>query len=48
MQSFAKHAIIVSQQFSSVAEKSLAVLNNVINHAEAVQICIKNKGKLLT
>jgi hypothetical protein len=36
MQSFAQHAIIASQNFNSIAEKSVAVLENVINHAEAI------------
>ncbi len=37
MQSFAQHAIIASQYFKSVAEKSIAVLENAINHAEAIK-----------
>mgnify|MGYP007024649994 CR=1 FL=1 len=41
MQSFAQHAIIVSQQFNSVVEKSLAVVENVKNHAEAISNLIK-------
>ena len=43
MQSFSQHAIIVSQQFKSVAEKSLAVLENVKNHADAVQNLFKKE-----
>ena len=43
MQSFSQHAIIVSQQFKSVAEKSLAVLDNVKNHADAVQNLFKKE-----
>ena len=43
MQSFTQHAIIVSQQFNSVAEKSLAVLENVKNHADAVQNLFKKE-----
>lgn len=42
MQSFAQHAIIVSQSFKSIAEKSLAIVENVINHAEAISNLIKN------
>ena len=42
MQSFAQHAIIVSQQFNSVVEKSLLVLENVKNHAEAISNLTKN------
>lgn len=42
MQSFAQHAIIVSQQFNSVIEKSLAVVENVKNHAEAISNLIKS------
>jgi hypothetical protein len=41
MESFRNHAIIVSQQFKSVAEKSLAVVENVKNHAEAISNLIK-------
>ena len=43
MQSFSQHAIIVSQNFKSVAEKSLAVLENVKNHADAVQNLFKKE-----
>ncbi len=43
MQSFSQHTIIVSQQFKSVAEKSLAVLDNVKNHADAVQNLFKKE-----
>lgn len=43
MQSFSQHAIIVSQQFKSVAEKSLAILENVKNHADAVQNLFKKE-----
>jgi hypothetical protein len=44
MQSFAQHAIIVSQQFNSVIEKTLAVVENVKNHAEAISNLTKNKN----
>lgn len=37
MQSFSQHAIIVSKSFKSVAEKSLAILENVKNHADAIK-----------
>lgn len=43
MQSFSQHAIMVSQSFNSVAEKSLAVLENVKNHADAVQNLLKKE-----
>jgi hypothetical protein len=43
MKSFSQHAMIVSQQFNSVAEKSLAVLENVKNHADAVQNLFKKE-----
>ena len=43
MQSFSQHAIIVSQKFKSVAEKSLAVVENVKNHADAVQNLFKKE-----
>ena len=43
MKSFSQHAMIVSQQFNSVAEKSLAVLENVQNHADAVQHLFKKE-----
>ena len=43
MESFRNHAIIVSQQFKSVAEKSLAVFENVKNHADAVQNLFKKE-----
>lgn len=43
MQSFAQHAIIVSQNFNSIADKSLAVLENVKNHADAVQNLFKKE-----
>jgi hypothetical protein len=36
MQSFSQHAIIVSQNFNSIVDKSLAILENVKNHAEAI------------
>jgi hypothetical protein len=36
MQSFAQHAIIVSQNFNSMTEKSIAVFENVKKHAEAL------------
>jgi cysteinyl-tRNA synthetase len=42
MQSFAQHAIIMSKKFNSVLEKSLAVVENVKNHAEAISNLIKN------
>lgn len=41
MESFRNHAIIVSQQFNSLVEKSLAVVENVKNHAEAISNLIK-------
>jgi hypothetical protein len=43
MKSFSQHAMIVSQQFNSVAEKSLAVLENVKNQANAVQNLFKKE-----
>ena len=43
MQSFAQHAIIVSQNFNSIADKSLTVLENVKNHADAVQNLFKKE-----
>ena len=43
MESFRNHAIIVSQQFKSVAEKSLAIVENVKNHANAVSNLIKKE-----
>jgi hypothetical protein len=43
MQSFTQHAIIVSNKFSSVSEKSLAVLENVKNHADAVKNLFKKE-----
>lgn len=43
MQSFAQHAIIVSQPFRNIAEKSLAVLENVKNQAEAIQNLLKKE-----
>ena len=43
MRSFSQHAIIVAQHFESVAEKSFAVLENVKNHAEAVQNLFKKE-----
>lgn len=46
MQSFVKHTIIVSQRFNSMAEKSLAVVENVKNYAEAISnLTKKNNGK---
>lgn len=43
MQSFSQHAIIVSQNFTSIADKSLAVLENVKNQAEAIQNLFKKE-----
>ena len=43
MQSFSQHAIIISQHFKSVEEKSLAVLKNVKNHVDAVQNLFKKE-----
>lgn len=43
MEYFRNHAIIVSQQFKSVAEKSLSVLENVKNQADAVQNLFKKE-----
>ncbi len=43
MQSFAQHAIIVSQPFKNIAEKSLAVVENVKNQAEAIQNLFKKE-----
>ena len=43
MQSFSQHAIIVSQNFTSIADKSLAVLENVKNQAEAIQNLLKKE-----
>jgi len=43
MQSFSKHAMIISQQFNSVVEKCLAVLENVKNHANAVENLFKKE-----
>lgn len=44
MKSFAKHAIIVSQQFNSIAEKIVAVVENTKNTAEAFStLMLKNK-----
>ena len=41
MESFRNHAIIVSQQFNAVVEKSLAVVENVKNQADAISNLIK-------
>ena len=43
MQSFAQHAVIVSQPFKSIAEKSLAIVENVKNQAEAIQNLYKKE-----
>ena len=43
MQSFTQHAIIVSQPFKSIAEKSLAIVENVKNQAEAIQNLYKKE-----
>ena len=42
-QSFAQHAIIISQPFKNIAEKSLAVVENVKNQAEAIQNLLKKE-----
>lgn len=36
MKSFAQHAIIISQNFNSIADKSIAILENAKNHADAI------------
>jgi hypothetical protein len=44
MKSFVQHSIIVSQQFNSIAEKTLAVVDNIKNSAEAFSdLMVKNK-----
>ena len=43
MQSFAQHAIIVSQPFKNIAEKTLAVVENVKNQAEAIRNLYKKE-----
>ena len=43
MQSFSQHAIIVSQNFTSIADKSFAVLENVKNQAEAIKNLFKKE-----
>lgn len=45
IQSFTQQAIIISQQFNSAFEKSLAIIENVKNHAEAVQNLYKTMQK---
>ena len=48
MQSFAQHAIIVSQPFKNIAEKTLAVVENVKNQAEAIRNLYKKEKATLT
>lgn len=44
MKSFVQHSIIVSQNFNSIAEKIVAVVENTKNSAEAVSsLMAKNK-----
>jgi hypothetical protein len=50
MVSIAQHATIVSQHFNSVAEKSLAVFENITKQAQNIHKIISNhkKNKYLT
>ncbi len=43
LNSFAKHAIIVSSQFESIIDKQIAVLRNVQSHAIKVSNIIKGE-----
>jgi hypothetical protein len=36
MKSFIQHSIIVSQNFNSIAEKTIALAENIKKHAEAI------------
>jgi hypothetical protein len=45
MQSFSQYAIISSQNFNSMAEKSIAILENVKNHAEALRNLYTQESK---
>ena len=46
MQGFVQQSIIVSQSFKSIAEKSLAVVENVINIAEAISNEVKKEKNI--
>ena len=43
MESFRNHAIIISQPFKTVPEKSFAVLENTINQANKIQKLFKKE-----
>lgn len=43
MSSFVQNSIIISQNFKSLAEKHLALVNNITNHVEKLQSIIKQE-----
>lgn len=45
MQALAQNAIVCATQFKSVAEKTLNIVQNTVNHAEAISSLYKTERK---